>query len=93
LQLLKSVVIPVKPSQRKKDIKDTQILLNENKMPVVDKSAHLGILRSTSCKATESETTDWNITKARRVAYRLMVKMDWIRLHQYTLLGLSSNQS
>jgi hypothetical protein len=62
-------------------------------MPVVDKSAHLGILRSTSCKATESETTDWNITKARRVAYRLMVKMDWIRLHQYTLLGLSSNQS
>ena len=53
-------------------------------MPVVDKSAHLGILRSTSCKATENETTDWNITKARRVAYRLMVKMDWIRLHQYT---------
>ena len=72
LQPLKSVVIPVKPSQRKKDIKDTQILLNENEMPVVDKSAHLGILRWTSCKTTENETTDQNIAKARRAAYSLM---------------------
>jgi hypothetical protein len=40
-------------------------------MPVVDKSAHLGILRWTSCKTTENET-DQNIAKARRAAYSSM---------------------
>jgi hypothetical protein len=41
-------------------------------MPVVEKSAHLGILRSKSKEKTEATHIEQNITKARRTAYSLL---------------------
>ena len=40
-------------------------------MPVVEKLAHLGILRSKSKEQTEATHIEQNITKARRTAYKL----------------------
>ena len=40
-------------------------------MPVVEKLAHLGILRSKSKEKTEATHIEQNITKARRTAYKL----------------------
>ncbi|CAG2193476.1 unnamed protein product [Mytilus edulis] len=72
LQPQKSVVLQIEPSNRKKQSKSVNLTLNENPMPIVDKSPHLGILRSTSSKNSQNETTDQNITKSRRAAYSLM---------------------
>jgi hypothetical protein len=41
-------------------------------MPTVEKSAHLGILRSKSNQKTENSQIEQNITKARRTAYSLL---------------------
>lgn len=41
-------------------------------MPIVNESAHLGIMRSTSLGNTQKATSERNITKARRAAYSLM---------------------
>jgi hypothetical protein len=41
-------------------------------MPIVEKSAHLGILRSKSNQKTENSQIEQNITKARRTAYSLL---------------------
>jgi hypothetical protein len=41
-------------------------------MPTVEKSAHLGILRSKSNQKTENSQIEQNITKARRIAYSLL---------------------
>ncbi|CAG2246891.1 unnamed protein product [Mytilus edulis] len=72
LQPQKSVVLQIEPSNRKKQSKSVNLTLNESPMPVVDKSPHLGILRSTSSKNSQNETTEQNITKSRRAAYSLM---------------------
>ncbi|CAG2245864.1 unnamed protein product [Mytilus edulis] len=68
----KSVVLQIEPTNRKKQSKSVNLTLNESPMPVVDKSPHLGILRSTSSKNSQNETTEQNITKSRRAAYSLM---------------------
>jgi hypothetical protein len=41
-------------------------------MSTVEKSAHLGILRSKSNQKTENSQIEQNITKARRTAYSLL---------------------
>ena len=41
-------------------------------MPTVEKSAHLGILRSKLNQKTENSQIEQNITKARRTAYSLL---------------------
>ncbi|CAC5367025.1 unnamed protein product [Mytilus coruscus] len=72
LQPQKSVVLQIEPNNRKKQSKSVNLTLNESPMPVVDKSPHLGILRSTSSKNSQNETTEQNITKSKRAAYSLM---------------------
>ncbi|CAG2225506.1 unnamed protein product [Mytilus edulis] len=69
LQPQKSVVIQVQPSNRKKSEDPVRIFINNNAMPISDKSPHLGILRSTT---TQDATVEQNITKSRRAAYSLM---------------------
>jgi len=41
-------------------------------MPIVEKSSHLGIIRSTRKMKTDSLAIEQNITKARRISYSLM---------------------
>ncbi|CAC5367675.1 unnamed protein product [Mytilus coruscus] len=72
LQPLKSVVLQVQPSNRKKPDDPVCISINNNTMPVTDKSPHLGILRSTTSQKTQDATVEQNITKSRRAAYSLM---------------------
>ncbi|VDI59380.1 Hypothetical predicted protein [Mytilus galloprovincialis] len=68
----KSVVIQVQPSNRKKSEDPVRIYINNNAMPISDKSPHLGILRSTTSQKTQDATVEQNITKSRRAAYSLM---------------------
>ncbi|VDI43317.1 Hypothetical predicted protein, partial [Mytilus galloprovincialis] len=72
LQPQKSVVIQVQPSNRKKSEDPVRIYINNNAMPISDKSPHLGILRSTTSQKTQDATVEQNITKSRRAAYSLM---------------------
>ncbi|XP_063427215.1 uncharacterized protein LOC134710750 [Mytilus trossulus] len=72
LQPLKSVVIQVQPSNKKKSEDPVSIFINNNAMPISDKSPHLGILRSTTSQKTQNATVEQNITKSRRAAYSLM---------------------
>jgi hypothetical protein len=48
------------------------VSINQDDMPTVEKSAHLGILRSKSNQKTENSQIEQNITKARRTAYSLL---------------------
>ncbi|CAC5426741.1 unnamed protein product [Mytilus coruscus] len=72
LQPLKSVLLQVQPSNRKKPEDPVCISINNNTMPVTDRSPHLGILRSTTSQKTQDATVEQNITKSRRAAYSLM---------------------
>jgi hypothetical protein len=58
----------------KRNHRDRQppIKINQNNMLLVEKSAHLGILRSKSKEKTEATHIEQNITKARRTAYSLL---------------------
>jgi hypothetical protein len=70
LQLQKSVIIPI--NQNRKCSEDVTFKLNNENMPITDKSSHLGIVRSTTRTQTENETIEQNIAKARRTSYSLM---------------------
>lgn len=70
LQPQKSVIIPI--NQKPKNVENLEFKLKSNVMPVVEKSAHLGISRSTSKRKTDGHTIEQNITKARRTSYSLM---------------------
>lgn len=72
LQPQKSVIIPVNEKFAKSNKPAHTSRLNGEEMQNVDKSAHLGIIRSMSRLKTENETIDQNITKARRASYSLM---------------------
>ena len=72
LQPQKSVIIPVSEKLAKSNKQTHTFRLNEEEMPNVEQSSHLGIIRSTSRLKTENETIDQNITKARRASYSLM---------------------
>ena len=62
LQPQKSVIIPI--NQKRKCSADVTFKLNNENMPITDKSSHLGIVRSTSRTKTENKTIEQNITKA-----------------------------
>ena len=72
LQPQKSVIIHVNEKLTKSNNPAHTFGLNGEEMPNVDKSSHLGIIRSTSKLKTENETIYQNITKARRASYSLM---------------------
>ena len=73
LQPKKSVVIEVNKKGRNQQDKNLPLEINQDDMPTVEKSAHLGILRSKSNqKKTENSQIEQNITKARRIAYSLL---------------------
>jgi hypothetical protein len=72
LQPQKSVIIPVNEKLTNSNKPTHTFRLNGEEMPNVDKSSHLGIIRSTSRLKTENATIDQNITKARRASYSLM---------------------
>ncbi|MES9884980.1 MAG: reverse transcriptase family protein [Sedimenticola sp.] len=70
LQPTKSVILPINTTSRKaKCIYDYPWTLNGDKMPVVESTMHMGILRSA---ATDETSVDENIKKARRTIYSLM---------------------
>jgi hypothetical protein len=69
LQPQKSVIIPVNEKMAISNKPTHTFRINGEEMPNVDKSSHLGIIRSTSRLKTENETIDQNITKARRASY------------------------
>ena len=70
LRPVKSVILAI-PNQSKKkpNAGDINILMNEERMPVVDEAAHMGIVRSTD---SQESTVNQNIEKARRTVYSLM---------------------
>ena len=68
LQPTKSVILPVKTSNRLFDNIDLD--LNGELMPVVDKTPHIGIQRA--FKDSASATIEENLKKARRSLYSLM---------------------
>ena len=70
LQPQKSVIIPI--NQRRKCSMDVIFKINNENMPITDKSSHMGIVRSTTRTNIENETIEQNITKARRTSYSLM---------------------
>ena len=57
-------------------------------MPTVEKSAHLGILRSKSNQKTENSQIEQNITKARRTAYSQLDFMEKNGLDPITSISL-----
>ena len=69
LQPTKSVVIPVK-GRRKSADRETEWKLGEDNMPVVDKTTHVGVLRTNTNKSTGH--VENNISKAQRTMYGLM---------------------
>ena len=72
LQPQKSVIIEINNTKRNHRDRQPPIKINQNNMPVVEKSAPLGILRSKSKEKTEATHIERNITKARRTAYSLL---------------------
>jgi hypothetical protein len=72
LQPQKSVIIEINNTKRNHRDRQPPIKINQNNMPVVEKSAHLGILRSKSKEKTEATHIEQHITKARRTAYSLL---------------------
>jgi hypothetical protein len=72
LQPQKSVIIEINNTKRNHRDRQPPIKINQNNMTVVEKSAHLGILRSKSKEKTEAIHIEQNITKARRTAYSLL---------------------
>jgi hypothetical protein len=72
LQLQKIVIIEINNTKRNHRNRQPPIKINQNNMPVVEKSAHLGKLRSKSKEKTEATHIEQNITKARRTAYILL---------------------
>jgi hypothetical protein len=72
LQPQKSVVIEINKKGRNQQDKNLPRKINQDDMPTVEKSAHLGILRSKSNQKTENSQIEQNITKARRTAYSLL---------------------
>jgi hypothetical protein len=61
----KSVVIEVNKKGRNQQDKNLPLKINQDDMHTVEKSAHLGILRSKSNQKTENSQIEQNITKAR----------------------------
>ncbi|MEW8547744.1 MAG: reverse transcriptase family protein, partial [Candidatus Thiodiazotropha sp.] len=72
LQPQKSVILPILWNARCKMKIDCTWTLGQETMPIVDKTSHLGIIRSTSIENTERETVAQNISKARKASYGLM---------------------
>ena len=66
LQPQKSVIFPI--NQKRKCSADVTFKLNNENMPITDKSAHLGIVRSTTRTKAKNETIEQNITKVRRTS-------------------------
>jgi hypothetical protein len=65
LQLQKIVIIEINNAKRNHRNRQPPIKINQHNMPVVEKSAHLGKLRSKSKEKTEATHIEQNITKAR----------------------------
>ena len=70
LQPSKSVILAITNQCRKRDEDGSiNIAMNGERMPVVDETMHMGILRSDDSQLTAVE---YNIDKARRTVYSLM---------------------
>ena len=69
LQPAKSVVMPYS-SKRSKTQEDPGILLGDQRMPTVDKTTHVGVVRT--CDNSPNAAIDENLQKARRTLYSLM---------------------
>ena len=70
LQPSKSVILAITNKCRKRDEDGSiNIAMNGERMPVVDETMHMGILRSDDSQLTAVE---YNIDKARRTVYSLM---------------------
>ncbi|VDI78828.1 Hypothetical predicted protein, partial [Mytilus galloprovincialis] len=72
LQPQKSVIIEVDNKTRKATNHNCVFNLNNQEMPNVTSSSHLGIIRSTSRMKSETLHVEQNTTKARRTAYSLL---------------------
>ena len=72
LQPQKSVIIEVDNKSRKATNHNCVYNLNNQEMPNVTSSSHLGIIRSTSRMRSETLHVEQNTTKARRTAYSLL---------------------
>jgi hypothetical protein len=66
------VIIEINNTKRNHRDRQPPIKINQNNMLLVEKSAHLGILRSKSKEKTEAIHIEQNITKARRTTYSLL---------------------
>ena len=72
LQPQESVIIKINNTKRNHRDRQPPIKINQNNVLLVEKSAHLGILRSKSKEKTEAIHIEENITKSRRTAYSLL---------------------
>ncbi|CAC5394456.1 unnamed protein product [Mytilus coruscus] len=72
LQSQKSVIIQVENKAKKTANHNWNFNLDNKEMPNLDKSTHLGIIRSTTKSKSDTFNTEQNITKARRTAYSLL---------------------
>ncbi|VDI79865.1 Hypothetical predicted protein [Mytilus galloprovincialis] len=72
LQPQKSVIIEVDNKARKATNHNCVFNLNNQEMPNVTSSSHLGIIRSTSRMKSETLHVEQNTKKARRTAYSLL---------------------
>ncbi|CAC5404576.1 unnamed protein product [Mytilus coruscus] len=68
----KSVIIQVENKAKKTANHNWNFNLDNKEMPNLDKSTHLGIIRSTTKSKSDTFNTEQNITKARRTAYSLL---------------------
>ena len=71
LQPTKSVVINITHKGPTPMSDQQEFTLGPNKMPIVEKATHLGIIRTQSLKENMRANVDENIKKARRSAYSL----------------------
>ncbi|CAC5420234.1 unnamed protein product [Mytilus coruscus] len=72
LQPQKSVIIQVENKAKKTANHNWNFNLDNKEMPNLDKSTHLGIIRSTTKSKSDTFNIEQNITKARRTAYSLL---------------------